>query len=113
MVSRMPMGWLTLGARHEFRERDAQPGPRPAGSAQHSRELGVRVPARARDVQVRPGLSAGELTDEHASQYGAGLPILSVAEVCDLAAQEDPVIGQDRQPADAGPRNRRGTIYQA
>jgi len=48
-----------------------------------------------------PGLAARELADEHASQYGARLPVLGVAQVCDLTAQQDPVVGENRQPPDA------------
>src|SRR5882762_3038547 len=101
MVSRMSIGWLTLSTRHEFRQRDTQPGSGPAGTAKHGGQLSVRIPARRGDIEVRPGLPARELADEHASQYGASLPVLGVAQVCDLAAQKDAVIGEDRQPPDA------------
>src|SRR6267378_2793096 len=101
MVSRMPMGWLTLCARHEFREGDAEAGPRSVRAAEHGRELHVRVPARGGDVQVRPRFPAGELADEHASQYGPRLAVFRVAQVRDLAAKEDAVVGVDRQAPDS------------
>src|SRR3981189_23969 len=96
----MPMGWLTLCARHEFREGDAEAGPPSVRAAGHRRTLHVRVPARRGDVQVRPRFAAGELADEHTSQYGPRLAVFRVAQVGDLASEEDAVVGVDRQAPD-------------
>jgi len=91
---------LTLSPRHQFRKGYAESGARPARSPQHRGQLRVRVPARRRDVEVRPGLPAGELADEHAAEDHPGLAVLGVAKVGDLAAQEDPVVGEHGQPPD-------------
>src|ERR1700674_1533936 len=93
--------WLTLDPGHEFRQLDAEPGARPARTAQHGGQLAVRVPARCRDVQVGPRLAAGKLADEHPTEYGPGLAVLRVAQVGDLAAKEDSVVGEDRQAPDS------------
>src|SRR5229473_2930659 len=101
MVSRMPIClWLTLDPGHEFRQFDAKPGARAAWAAQDGGQLAVRVPARCGDVEMGPRLAAGELADEHPSEYGPGLAVLRVAQVRDLAAKEDSIVGEDRQAPD-------------
>src|SRR5579864_7411891 len=88
---------LTLGACHEFRKLDAEAGSGATRPTQHRCQLRVRIPARGRDVEVGPRLSAGELAYEHAAEDGSRLAVLGVAQVRDLAAKEDPVVGIDRQ----------------
>src|ERR1700682_4500087 len=96
-----PSESLTRRPGHEFRELDAEARAGSRGAAQHRGELGVRIPARSRDVEVRPGLATSELADEHASQYGPGLPILGVPEIGDLAAEQHAVVSVDWQPPHA------------
>src|SRR5216684_4814116 len=86
---------------HEVGELDAEPGACPARAAEHGRELDIRVPGGGRDVDVSPWLPAGELRDEYAAHDGPRLAVLGVAEVGDLAAQQDAIVGVDRQAPDA------------
>src|SRR6266567_5192059 len=85
-------------ASHELSQLDAQPRPRAAGPAEHSGQLEVGVPRGGGDVDVCPRLAAGELGDEHTAQDRPRFAVLGVAQVGDLAAEEDAVVGVDRQP---------------
>src|SRR5437764_2415522 len=61
----LTLGLTSFGG-HQFREVDADPGPRPGRRSRDGRQLALVVPGAGRDVQVDPGLAFHELLDEHA-----------------------------------------------
>src|SRR5947208_17089069 len=63
-------------------------------------QIVVYVPGGGRVVDVSPWLADRELGDEHSTHDRASLTVLGVAQIGDLAAEQDAVVGVDRQTPD-------------